>query len=51
MSKRKKLKKSYSNWKNYSDYQYKGIIGWLMKLDHKKQENQSKIGKISEKKD
>ena len=38
MNKKKKLKKSYSNWKNYSDYQYKGIIGWLMKLDHKKLE-------------
>ena len=31
---KKNLSMSYSDWKMYSDYQYKGIIGQLMKYDH-----------------
>ena len=42
IKKKKKIKKnpsmSYSDWEMYSDYQYKGIIGKLMKLDHEKLE-------------
>ncbi len=34
MKKNKKLNYSYSNIKKYEDYQYKGIIGALMKYDH-----------------
>ena len=56
IKKKKKIKKnpsmSYSDWEMYSDYQYKGIIGKLMKLDHEKLEedlpkkNYSKILEI-----
>ena len=38
MKKNKKLNMSYSDWEMYSDYQYKGIIGRLMKHDHEKLE-------------
>jgi len=31
----KKIKHSYSDKKKYEEYQYKGLIGWLMKYDHK----------------
>ena len=30
----KKIKYSYSDKKKYEEYQYKGLIGWLMKYDH-----------------
>ena len=32
---KKKIIYSYSNKKKYEDYQYKGLIGSLMKYDHK----------------
>lgn len=35
MKKNKKLNYSYSNLKKYEDYQYKGLIGMLMKYDHR----------------
>ena len=35
---KKNLSMSYSDWKMYSDYQYKGIIGKLMKYDHEQLE-------------
>ena len=42
IKKRKIIKKSpsmsYSNWEMYDNYQYKGIIGKLMKFDHEKLE-------------
>ena len=34
MTKNKKIKFSYSNLSKYENYQYKGLIGWLMKYDH-----------------
>jgi len=36
---KKKIIYSYSNIKKYEDYQYKGLIGSLMKYDHKMLEN------------
>lgn len=33
--KKKKIKYSYSSLKKYEDYQYKGLIGSLMKYDHR----------------
>jgi len=38
MKNSKKLNKSYSNWSTYDNYQYKGLIGRLMKYDHKELE-------------
>ena len=35
MKKNKKLNYSYSNLKKYEDYQYKGLIGMLMKYEHR----------------
>ena len=35
MTKNKKIKFSYSNLSKYENYQYKGLIGWLMKYDHR----------------
>ena len=35
MTKKNKIKFSYSNFKKYEDYQYKGLIGSLMKYDHR----------------
>ena len=35
MKKNKKLNYSYSSLKKYEDYQYKGLIGMLMKYDHR----------------
>jgi len=32
--KKKKINYSYSDIKKYENYQYKGLIGWLMKYDH-----------------
>ena len=49
--KKKNLSMSYSDWKMYSDYQYKGIIGKLMKYDHEQLEEdlpKKKYNKILE---
>ena len=35
MTKKNKIKFSYSSFKKYEDYQYKGLIGSLMKYDHR----------------
>ena len=37
--KKSKIAMSYENWSVYSDYQYSGLIGWLMKFCHKELEN------------